>query len=127
MQWTQDGTLVAAGELARHWGITPRNLASEAGKDRLLLPKIRGRRWAPRGYLDLAREDVARVSKALEGVPASSQLIFWLREHGGLGGLPPARAIRNGELETTLRIAISWAADQRLHTELALPSRQASN
>jgi hypothetical protein len=112
--WVDDGTLRSLAELAANWGVTPAALNQACNRAELFSLKVAGRRVVPNAFFELQRAAVTLVSRELQGLDASEQLIFWLRGHGGLAGRTIAKAIEDGELSRAVQVAAGWAEERGL-------------
>ncbi|MEY4906364.1 MAG: hypothetical protein RL260_82 [Pseudomonadota bacterium] len=113
VQWVKDGLVVSGEQLAQAWGLTRQALAPAADRGEVFAVKIGNRLYYPQAFLDLDRETVATVCRALGDLGASEKLMFWLREHGALGGRGIAVALDAGvALAKVERLAAAWARER---------------
>ena len=85
--------------------------ASERGE--VFAVKVGNRLYYPRSFLDMDREAVAIVCRALGDLGSSEKLMFWLRDHGALAGKSIAAALEAGmPVAKVARLAASWARDR---------------
>lgn len=85
--------------------------ASERGE--LFALKVGNRLYYPSSFLDLDRETVATVCRALGDLGSSEKLMFWLRDHGALAGKSIAMALEAGiPVAKVERLAASWARER---------------
>lgn len=113
VQWIKDGLVVAGEQLAQAWGLTRQALALAAERGEVFAVKIRNRLYYPQGFLALDRDTVASVCRALGDIGASEKLMFWLRDHGVLGGKSVARALEAGTpVARVERLATAWARER---------------
>lgn len=113
VQWVKDGLVVPGEQLAQAWGLTRQALAPAADRGEVFAVKIGNRLYYPRAFLALDREAVATVCRALGDLGASEKLMFWLREHGALGGRGVAAALDAGVAKSKVeRLAKAWAREQ---------------
>jgi len=68
------------------WGLAPRALASARQRGEVFALVVHRRRFYPREFLHLNRDDIATACKALEGLTPVEQFFFWKRPHGALQG-----------------------------------------
>ena len=113
MQWVKDGLVVPGEQLAQAWGLTRQALAPAADRGEVFAVKIGNRLYYPQAFLGLDRETVATVCRALGELGASEKLMFWLREHGALGGKGVAAALDAGiAVAKVERLAVAWARER---------------
>lgn len=113
VQWVKDGLVVSGEQLAHSWGLTRQALAPAAERGEVFAVKIGNRLYYPQAFLDLDRETVATVCRALGDLGASEKLMFWLREHGALGGRGIAVALDAGVAVAKVeRLAAAWARER---------------
>lgn len=109
-----DGTLVPSQDFVDKWGLTRQALEQAVGRSELFSLKIGNKRYYPSAVLNLSREDVSLVCKALGRAEPNEKLLFWLRKHGGMGGKTVAQAIAAGQVERAAQIADDWAEERGL-------------
>ena len=113
VQWVKDGLVVPGEQLAQAWGLTRQALAPAADRGEVFAVKIGNRLYYPQVFLALDREVVAAVCRALGDLGASEKLMFWLREHGALGGKGVAAALDAGVAVSKVeRLATAWARER---------------
>lgn len=113
VQWVKAGLVVPGEQLAQAWGLTRQALAPAADRGEVFAVKIGNRLYYPQAFLALDREVVARVCRALGTLGASEKLVFWLREHGALGGQGVAAALEGGApVDKVERLAAAWARER---------------
>lgn len=113
VQWVKDGLVVPGEQLAQAWGLTRQALAPAADRGEVFAVKIGNRLYYPQAFLALDRETVATVCRALGDLGASEKLMFWLREHGALGGNGVAAALDAGVAVAKVeRLAAAWARER---------------
>ena len=113
VQWVRDGLVVPGEQLAQAWGLTRQALAPAADRGEVFAVKIGNRLYYPQAFLGLDRETVAGVCRALGELGASEKLMFWLREHGALGGKSVAAALEAGVAVAKVeRLATAWARER---------------
>ncbi len=113
VQWVKDGLVVPGEQLAQAWGLTRQALAPAADRGEVFAVKIGNRLYYPQAFLGLDRETVATVCRALGELDASQKLMFWLREHGALGGKGVTAALDAGVSVTKVeRQAAAWARER---------------
>jgi transposase InsO family protein len=120
IEWTRNGVLLPTTRLAADWGLTRQGLDEATARHELFVLKIRGRLYAPAVFAELNREEVKRVCQSMPGADSESQLFFWTRPHGALGGKTPAQAIRAGQVARVVEIAQGLAEENGwAHAEAA--------
>lgn len=115
VEWLQSGELVSAKTVASAWGVTPNTLGPAAKRGELFSLVINRQRYYPKEFLELNREDVAEVTKALSGLSPEEMLIFWKRPHGALGGKAVGQLLsisrEPAHLGRVTKLARAWAAE----------------
>ena len=112
VQWVKDGLVLPGEQLARAWGLTRQALAPAAERGELFAVKVGNRLYYPKSFLDMDREAVATVCRALGELGSSEKLMFWLRDHGALSGKSVAVALDSGiPLAKVQRLAAAWARE----------------
>ena len=110
VQWVNDGLVVPGERLAQAWGLTRQALAPAASRGELFAVKVGNRLYYPAAFLHLDRQTVADICRALGELGATEKLMFWLREHGALGGKSVAAALEAGTaLPKVEGLAAAWA------------------
>ena len=121
--WVASGEVVSAKNLADAWGLTPQALGPAAARNEVFAIVVKSLRYYPKEFLELNRDDVSAVSKALGSLPPSEKLIFWKRTHGALDGktvLQSLRGRKDGmQLDRVTRLAQTWAAGANAETDVA--------
>lgn len=113
VQWVKDGFVVPGEQLAQAWGLTRQALAPASERGELFALKVGNRLYYPSSFLDLDRETVATVCRALGDLGSSEKLMFWLRDHGALAGKSIAVALEAGiPVAKVERLAASWARER---------------
>ncbi len=113
VQWVKDGLVVPGVQLAQAWGITRQALAPAADRGEVFAVKVGNRLYYPQAFLDLDRQAVAAICRALGDLGASEKLMFWLRDHSALGGRNIAAALEAGTpLAKVERLAAAWAHER---------------
>jgi hypothetical protein len=108
LDWTQDGTLLAAADFAAACGIPPSVLPELEACGELFSLEIEGARWYPAELLKLSPDESGAVCRTLAGNDSVRKLIFVMRQHGALGGQGAISAISKGQLAAVLRLAKAW-------------------
>ena len=110
-RWIEEGTLMASAEFAQAWGMSRQALDQAVERGELFSMKLGNKRFYPRELLRLDRPTVARVCKALGEASAAEKLVFWLRQHGGLGGVSAVDAAAGGQADRVAQLAQAWAEE----------------
>lgn len=113
--WVRDGRLVSRKALAQRWGLAVGEIADMVGRGELFELKVSGQMWVPAVFLEVPREAVVEVNRALveAGVDAATAFVFWHRKHGALGGTTVLDVTRSHESLDEVRkslasLAVSW-------------------
>ncbi len=113
VKWVKDGLVVHGEQLAQAWGLTRQALAPAADRGEIFAVKVGNRLYYPQVFLEMDREAVAAICRALGDLGASEKLMFWLREHGALAGNSVAAALEAGTgLAKVARLAAAWARER---------------
>ena len=113
VEWVRSGEVVSARVLADRWGLTPQALGPAAERGEVFAVVLKRQRYFPREFLDLDRDDVSAVSKALGRLAPEEKLVFWKRLHGSLGGRTVFDVLSTEDEQQVARVvqlARSWAA-----------------
>lgn len=123
MEWVKSGEVVPARTLADVWGLTPQALGPAADRGEVFAVVIKRQRYYPKEFLELDRDDVSAVSKALGSLPPAEKLIFWKRPHGALAGKTVLQSLSGKRDEARLgrvaQLARTWAAEAQADTDVA--------
>jgi hypothetical protein len=103
--WIQDGLIIGGEQLAMAWSCSPQAVELACERGELCNLNFRGHNWYPADAASVSAADVGQVTAALQPLDGASQVIFWARRHGSLGGLTAAQAIAAGNLAGVLRMA----------------------
>lgn len=113
VQWVKDGLVVPGEQLAQAWGLTRQALAPAADRGEVFSVKVGNRLYYPQAFLDMDRETVASICRALGDLGSSEKLMFWLRDHGALAGKSAAVALAAGvPVAKVERLAAAWARER---------------
>jgi hypothetical protein len=113
VQWIQDGLVVTGEQLAQAWGLTRQALAPAARRGEVFAVKVGNRLYYPQAFLNMDRDVVASICRALGDIDASQKLTFWLREHGALAGKTVSVALEAGlSLRKVESLALGWARER---------------
>lgn len=123
VEWVNSGEVVSAKTLADVWGLTPQALGPAADRGEVFAIVVKRQRYYPKEFLELNRDDVGAVSKALGSLSPSEKLIFWKRPHGALGGKTVLQSLSGKKGGTHLgritQLARAWAAEAQAQTDVA--------
>lgn len=94
--WVRDGLLVSREVAAQRWGVSLEEIAAMFERGELFELEADGKMWVPAVFLELPRDVVAEVNRALAGAGAdpSASFVFWQRKHGALRGRTVAASVR---------------------------------
>jgi type II secretory pathway component PulJ len=113
VQWVKDGLVVPGEQLAQAWGLTRQALAPAADRGEVFAVKVGNRLYYPQAFLNLDRETVAVICRALGDIGTNERLMFWLRDHGALAGKSVSAALEAGlALAKVERLAAAWARER---------------
>jgi hypothetical protein len=113
VQWVKEGLVAPGEQLAQAWGLTRQALAPAAERGDVFAVKVGNRLYYPQAFLNMEREAVATVCRALGNLGSSEKLMFWLREHGTLAGKSVAAALEAGvSVAKVERLAAAWARER---------------
>lgn len=123
VEWVKSGEVIPAKMLAAVWGLTPQALGPAAGRGEVFAVVVKRQRYYPKEFLELHREDVGAVSKALGNLSPSEKLVFWKQAHGALGGKTVLQSLSGkkdgAQLERIKQLARTWAAEAHAATDAA--------
>lgn len=110
-RWVADGVLVKGDVFARARGVSRQSLGAAVRRKELFSLDVKGRRYYLAALLEVESERAASVCRALAGATDSEKVIFWLRQHGALGGKTVTAAIGAGRLARVLTLAETHAEE----------------
>lgn len=123
VEWVSSGEVVPAKTLAEVWGLTPQALGPAAERGEVFAVVVKRQRYFPKEFLELDRDDVGAVSKALGSLSPAEKLVFWKRPHGSLGGKTVLQLLTGkkdgAQLGRVIRLARAWAAEAQAETDVA--------
>lgn len=112
-RWICEGLVVPGPQLAQAWGIPHQTLAMAAVSGEVVSIDIDGRLYCPAALLTMDRLTVGAICLPLRHLQDNERLMFWLREHGTLGGRDPAAALRGGApIAKVTALAEAWARER---------------
>ncbi len=118
-RWIKEGLLVLGPQLAQAWGIPQEALATATASSEVVSMTIDGSEYFPKALLSLDRLTAGAICRALRQLQDTEKLMFWLRDHGVLGGTNPAAALSAGTpIAQVIALAQAWA---RARTEGSSP------
>ena len=113
VMWVKSREVVPGEELATAWGLTRQALGPAALRGDLFDIKVGNRVYYPSAFLELERDQVAQVCRALGRMTSSEKFVFWSRPHGALRGKIVAAALQSGTpLQRVVALATSWALER---------------
>lgn len=106
--WVRDGLLVSREVLARRWRVAVEEIAQMVARGELFELEVAGQQWVPAVFLEVPRDAVIEVNRALAAarVDAAEAFVLWHRKHGALAGRTTAELVASclvPELVNTLR------------------------
>lgn len=112
-RWISEGLVVPGLQVALAWGIPHEMLAMAAANGEVVSIDIDGRLYCPDALRNVDRLTVSPICLALRHLEGTEKLMFWLREHGALGGRDPAAALRGGApIAKVTALAEAWARER---------------
>lgn len=115
VRWIASGEVISATTLAAAWGLTPQALGPAAKRGEVFAMVIRRARYYPKEFLELDREDVATVCKALGELSPSEKFVFWKRRHGVLSGKTVLEVLASNkdaaQRGLVIELATAWACE----------------
>ena len=112
-RWIEEGLVVPGPQLAKAWGIRLEALATDTASGEVVSIAIDGREYSPKALLSLDRLTAGAICRALRRLQDIEKLMFWLREHGALGGRGIAVALDAGVAVAKVeRLATAWARER---------------
>ncbi len=96
--WVRDGLLVSRETFAQQGGLTVSEVAEMAARGELFELEVGGQLWLPAVFLEVPKDVVVEVNRALAGtgVDTAEAFVFWHCKHGALGGMAVAEGHRHG-------------------------------
>ncbi|WP_127997155.1 hypothetical protein [Piscinibacter defluvii] len=97
-------------QLAQAWGIRLEALATATASGEVVSIAIDGNVYFPKALLSVDRLTAVAICLALRHLRDTERLMFWLRDHGALGGTNPAAALSAGtSIDQVIALAQAWA------------------
>lgn len=104
--------------MASTWGLTTQTLGAAAKRGEVFTFKVANKLFYPGVFQRLERAKVAAVCEALAGLSPAEQLVFWLREHGGLAGRSVEQALQaNIAISRITALAQAWADERKVPSD----------
>ena len=118
-RWIEEGLVVLRPQLAQAWGIPQETVATATASGEVVSIAIDGSEYYPKAFLSLDQLTAGAICRALRQLQDTEKLMFWLRDHGVLGGTNPAAALSAGTpIAQVIALAQAWA---RARTEGSSP------
>ena len=112
-RWIEDGLVVPGSQLAQAWGISQETLATATASGEVVSIAIDGSEYFPKALLSLDRLTAGAICRALRLLQDIEKLMFWLRDHGALGGRSVAAALEAGTPTAKVTaLAQAWARER---------------
>lgn len=107
--WIRHGVLVSQEQFAESWGCSVEELAQLVAKRELFELEVQGQMWLPAVLLEVPKEAVFEVNRALTeaGIQAAESFVFWHRRHGAMGGKTVVQALLHGAAASELPYPIA--------------------
>ncbi len=126
VHWVAAGEVVSARALGDQWGLTPQALGPAANRGEVFAIMVKNQRYYPREFLELERDAVSAVTRALGDLSAAEKLVFWKRPHGALGGKTVAQSLSASQdaarLARATELARTWAHEAHASRDAADPA-----
>ena len=112
-RWIVEGLVVPGPQLAQAWGIPQEALATATASSEVVSMTIDGSEYFPKALLSLDRLTAGAICRALRQLQDTEKLMFWLRDHGALGGKSVAAALEAGmPTAKVTALAEAWARER---------------
>ena len=112
-RWIEEGLVVPAPQLAQAWGIRLETLAAATASGEVVSIAIDGSEYFPKALLSLDRLTAGVICRALRQLQDIEKVLFWLRDHGALGGRSVAVALEDGTPTAKVTaLAKAWARER---------------
>lgn len=112
-RWIEEGLVVPGPQLAQAWGIPQQTLATATASGEAVSIAIDGSEYFPKALLSLDRLTAGKICCALRQLQDAEKLMFWLRDHGALGGRSVAAALEAGTPTARVTaLAAAWARER---------------
>jgi hypothetical protein len=105
--------VVPGPQLAQAWGIPQEALATATASSEVVSMTIDGSEYFPKALMSLDRLTAGAICRALRKLQDTEKLMFWLRDHGALGGRSVAAALGAGTPTARVTaLAEAWARER---------------
>ena len=112
-RWIEGGLVVPGPQLAQAWGIRLEALATATASGEVVSIAIDGNVYFPKALLSVDRLTAVAICLALRHLRDTERLMFWLRDHGALGGRSVAAALGAGiSTARVTALAEAWARER---------------
>lgn len=112
-RWIEEGLVVPGSQLAQAWGISQATLATATARGEIVSIAIDGSEYVPKALLSLDRLIAGAICRVLRQLQDTEKLMFWLRDHGALGGRSVAAALEAGTPTARVTaLAEAWARER---------------
>lgn len=113
VRWIEEGLVVPGPQLERAWGISEEMLTTATASGEAVSIAIDGSVYFPKALLSLERSTAGAICRALRHLQDTEKLMFWLRDHGTLGGRSVAAALKTGTSTAKVTaLAEAWARER---------------
>ena len=120
VRWIEEGLVVPGPQLERAWGISQEMLTTATASGEAVSIAIDGSVYFPKALLSLDRSTAGAICCALRHLRDTEKLMFWLRDHGALGGRSVASALETGT--PTAKVTALAGAWARERTDASVPN-----
>lgn len=112
-QWIREGLVVPGSQLAQAWGIPQEALAPTSASGEVVSIHIDNCLYYPAALLSIDRLIAGAICRALRHLHDTERMMFWLRDHGALGGRNVASALKAGAPSARVNaLAEAWARER---------------
>lgn len=112
-QWIREGLVVLGPQLAQAWGIPQEALATTSASGEVVSIHIDNCQYYPAALLSIDRLTAGAICRALRNLHDTERVMFWLRDHGALGGRNVALALKAGTPTARVNaLAEAWARER---------------
>ena len=112
-RWIEEGLVVLRPQLAQAWGIPQETVATATASGEVVSIAIDGSEYFPKALLSLDRLTAGAICRALRQLQDAEKLMFWLRDHGALGGRNVVAALGAGiSTARVTALAEAWARER---------------
>lgn len=112
-RWIEEGLVVPGPRLAQAWGISTEALSMAIASGEVVIIDIDGTLYFPKALLFMDRLTASTICRSLRNLQDTEKLMFWLRDHGTLGGRNVAAALDAGTPTAKVaQLAEAWARER---------------